>query len=201
MSTGRASSARQRRSHLPDEIPPLRSLIPRLVHGAACTTLFLTAGASIPAEAQIIAPSPVRNVVYAEVGGAGGIVSLNYERLTEQGIYVRGGTGIWSFTNLDNVREEIANLVGGATRRFDISDRLGEGEGRIAEAGFAVVAGTYRRTRYGATEVDGTYASLVPTIGLRAEPPGGGFTYRITFSPLVPILNSASAFPRSCGAV
>ena len=126
------------------------------MHGAACTTLLLTAGASIPAEGQIIAPSPVRNVVYAEVGGAGGIVSLNSHRRSPR-----------------------------------------TGEGRIAEAGFAVVAGTYRRTRYGATEVDGTYASLVPTIGLRAEPPGGGFTYRITFSPLVPILNSASAFPRS----
>ena len=171
----------------------MRSFIPRIVHGAACATLFLTARA----EAQIIAPAPLRNVVYAEVGGAGGIVSLNYERLTDEGIYFRGGTGLWSFTNGDNVREELRNIVGGATRRFDISDLLGQGEGRVAEAGVAVVAGTYRRTRYGATEVDGTYASLVPTLGLRAEPPGGGFTYRITLAPLVPILNRAAAFPRS----
>ena len=156
----------------------------------------MAAGISRPVTAQIIAPSPERNVVYAELGGAGGIFSLNYERLTEQGIYFRAGTGLWSLTNLDAVHEEITNVIVGATRRFDISDMLGQGEGRIAEAGFAVAAGTYKRTRYAATEVDGTYASLVPTLGLRAEPPAGGFTYRITFSPLIPFVNRASAFPR-----
>lgn len=174
-----------------------RSLSARLVQGLACAALVLAAGAARPAAAQIMTASPVRNVVYAEFGGAGGIFSMNYERLTEQGIYFRGGAGFWGFTNLDNVREDISTFVVGATRRFDISDLLKQGEGRIAEAGFAVVAGSYKRTRYGATEVDGTYASLVPTLGLRAEPPAGGFTYRITFAPLIPFVNRASAFPRS----
>jgi hypothetical protein len=164
---------------------------------SACAALCIATAVSRPAAAQIIAPSPERNVVYAEIGGAGGIFSVNYERLAEQGIYLRGGAGFWGLTNLDNVREEITNVIAGATRRYDISDLLGQGEGRIAEAGFAVVAGTYKRTRYDATEVDGTYASLVPTIGLRVEPPAGGFTYRITFTPLIPFVNRASAFPRS----
>ncbi|MEP6990981.1 MAG: hypothetical protein ABJA80_08645 [bacterium] len=175
----------------------MRSLIPRLVPMSACAALCLAAWAPALAGAQIMAPSSARNIVYAEVGGAGGLFSLNYERLTEEGIYVRGGTGFWGITNLDNVREDIRTIVAGASQRFDISDLLGQGAGRIAEAGVAVVAGTYKRTRYDVTEVDGTYASLVPTVGLRAEPPAGGFTYRVTVTPLLPIVNSASAFPRS----
>ena len=154
-------------------------------------------GMSRPVAAQIMAPSPERNIVYAEIAGAGGIFSLNYERLTDHGVYLRAGTGLWAATNLDNVRDEITNVIAGATRRFDISDLLRQGEGRIAEAGAAVVAGTYKRTRYDVTEVDGTYASLVPTIGLRSEPPGGGFSIRMTFTPQIPIVNRASAFPRA----
>ena len=168
-----------------------------LVLRSACAALCMAAGLSRPAYAQIIAPSPERNVVYAELGGAGGIFSLNYERLTEQGIYFRGGTGLWSLTNLDAVHEDITNIVAGATRRFDISDLLGRGEGRIVEAGFAIVAGTYKRTRYDATEIDGSYASLAPTVGLREEPPASGLTYRITLSPLIPFVICASAFPGS----
>ena len=166
-----------------------------LALSSACAAICMAAGLSRPSAAQIIAASPERNVVYAELGGAGGIFSLNYERLTEQGIYFRGGTGFWSLTNLDAVHENITNIVAGATKRFDISDLLGRGEGRIVEAGFAIVAGTYKRTRYDATEVDGTYASLAPTIGLREEPPAGGLTYRITLSPLIPLAYRASAFP------
>lgn len=173
------------------------SLIPRRVLTSACVALCLAAASPGRAGAQIMAPSSARNIVYAEIGGAGGLFSLNYERLTEEGFYFRGGTGFSGLTNLDNVREDIRTIVAGASRRFDISDLLGQGAGRIAEAGVAVVAGTYKRTRYDVTEVDGTYASLVPTVGLRAEPPAGGFTYRITISPLLPIVNRASAFPRS----
>ncbi len=175
----------------------MRWVIPRLLRPAACAALCLAAAAPGLADAQIMAPSSARNIAYAEIGGAGALFSLNYERLTEEGIYVRRGTGFWGLTNLANVREDIRTIVVGATRRIDISDLLGQGAGRIAEAGVAVVAGTYERTRYGVTEVDGTYASLAPTVGLRAEPPGGGFTYRITSTPLVPIVNRASAFPQS----
>lgn len=133
--------------------------------------------------------------MYAEVGGAGGLFSLNYERLTARGIYVRGGAGFWGVSILDSVHEDLKNIIVGATRRFDISDLPGQEAGRIAEVGFAVVAGTYKRTRFNETEVDGTYASLVPTIGLREEPPAGRFTYRITLTPLLPFVNRASAFP------
>ena len=168
-----------------------------LALSSACAAICMAAGLSRPSAAQIIAASPERNVVYAELGGAGGIFSLNYERLTEQGIYFRGGTGFWSLTNLDAVHENITNIVAGATKRFDISDLLGRGEGRIVEAGFAIVAGTYKRTRYDATEIDGSYASLAPTVGLREEPPASGLTYRITLSPLIPFVICASAFPGS----
>ena len=173
----------------------------RRILGSAGAVFFLSAGVTQSATGQIIAPTAERNIVYAELGGPGGIFSVNYERLSEQGIYFRGGIGLWSMTNLDNVTEGITNIVAGATRRFDISDLLGQGEGRIAEAGLAVVAGTYKRTRYSKTEVDGTYVSLVPTIGLRAEPPAGGFTYRITLTPLIPFVNRASAFPQSTPAL
>jgi hypothetical protein len=171
------------------------SIIAGRVRRSVRAVLVLVIGVSIPAGAQIIASAPLRNVVYAEIGGAGGLFSLNYERLTDQGVYLRAGYGFWGLTNLDAVREDLKNIVVGATRRFDISDLLKQGDGRIAEAGFAVVAGTYKRTRYEQTEIDGTYASLVPTASLRAEPPAGGFTYRITISPLLPFVNRASAFP------
>ena len=147
--------------------------------------------------AQIIAPSGERNVVYVELGGPGGIFSLNYERLNASDVYLRIGAGTWGFTNLDNVREELRTGVVGAPRRFDVSDLLGRGEGRFVEVGGAVAVGHYFRSRYGATEVDGAFVSAVPEIGIRYEPPGGGFTYRITFAPMLPLINSASAFPRA----
>lgn len=147
--------------------------------------------------AQIVAPSAPRNIVYAELGGPGGLFSLNYELLSESDFYFRGGAGYWGFTNLDSVHEALMTIVGGATRRFDVSERVGEGEGRIVETGVALVAGTYRRTRYQEVEVDGAYASLVPTFGIRVEPPAGGYSWRLTVTPLIPIVNRASAFPQS----
>ena len=64
-----------------------------------------------------------------------------------------------------------------------------------------MVAGTYKRTRYDATEVDGGYASLAPTIGVPKELPVGGFTYRVAVSRLIPFVNRASAFPRPSATV
>ena len=174
----------------------MRSRLAPKCRGLCGAVALFACVASLSAGAQIIAPSAARNVVYAEFAGAAGLFSLNYERLTEEGLYFRGGTGFWAFTNLDNVREEITTVVTGVSRRFDVSDQLKQGEGRIVEAGLAVVAGTYKRTRYDVVEVDGSYASLVPTVGVRAEPPGGGYTWRLTFTPLIPIVNRASAFPR-----
>lgn len=139
--------------------------------------------------------------MYAELGGPGGMFSLNYENLSKQGFYYRGGVGYWALTNLDNVREELTTVVVGATRRFDVSDRVGQGEGRIVEAGLAVVAGSYRRTRYQDVESNGAYASLVPTFGIRMEPPAGGYTWRLTVTPLIPIVNRSSAFPQSSPAI
>ena len=175
---------------------PLRAIRRLLLTGA-----LGVASLSTTLAAQIVAPLTPRNVVYAEIGGPGGLFSLNYELVSEHGFYYRGGAGYWGLTNLDNVREDLMTIVAGATRRFDVSERVGQGEGRIIEAGLAVAVGSYRRTRYQVVEVDGTYASLVPTFGIRMEPPAGGYTWRITVTPLIPIVNRATAFPQSSPAV
>ena len=122
--------------------------------GTAALTLGLALLSSDQSRAQIIAPPTERNVVYLELGGPGGLYSLNYERLNASELYLRGGATTWSLTNVDRVREKVSAVIVGATRRFDVSELL-----------------------------------------------GGGFTYRIMFTPLLPLINSSTAFPQSSPAV
>lgn len=145
--------------------------------------------------AQIRRDPPADNAAYLEVGGPGGFYSLNYERTTSSVVALRVGATAWSVTNLDNLKEDVSAVIAGVTLRHDVSALVGHEEGRYVEAGAAVSAGSHSRTRYGTLESSGGFLTLVPMVGIRYQPPTGGFLYRVTVTPFVPLAGGAAKYP------
>ena len=137
--------------------------------------------------AHITRPEPAMNAAYVELGGPGGFLSANYERYIDERFSARAGVASWSITNLDNLHESMTSAIGSLSARWDISDFVGKGEGRFAEAGLAVSAGTYSRSRYSTLESEGSFVTLLPMAGLRYQLPQGGWMFRLTFTPYVPV--------------
>lgn len=165
------------------------SLMMLLAASGVATALMATAAA-----AQIIAPLPARDIAYIEIGGPGGLYSLNYERVLDATRSARVGGTRWDLTNIDGVRERVQGVIAGGAYRHDVGRFFGGGESRFVELGGAVVAGHYLRVRRGTTEVSGAYASVSPQIGLRHQP-SNGFMFRAVLTPLLALVNGASAFP------
>jgi len=132
-------------------------------------------------------PPERRDIAYFEFAGPGGFFSLNYERrITPQRI-VRAGFTSWDISNLDGVKHKASALLGGAMHLIDVSETpgFGGGAGKFVELGGVLAAGSYTRQRYGVTEGDGAFVAVSPTAGLRYDPPGGDFLYRVTFTPII----------------
>ena len=170
--------------------------------------VVVAAAAGRPAGAQIVEAdrTPARNSAYFEFGGPGGLYSLNYEYTARQSIGLRAGGTWWDFTNMDQRRERVSAAILGVTLRIDISelvDRctlgcptegIGEG-GRFIELGAAMVAGTHYVASYGTEQASGAFKTFSPSLGLRYQPARDRWMYRVTFTPLVPIMGGAATFP------
>lgn len=161
-----------------------------------CLLVLLGVSGASSAAAQLPAPPfTARTSLYAELGGPGGLYSLGGDFLVTEHLAVRAGGSLWSVSGLNGVDESVQVVILGASRLWDVSDLLKAGPGRYAVAGMEIVAGSYQRVANGATTVDGTYASLSPHAGLRLQQASGGLFLRLAFTPLIPIISRANAFP------
>lgn len=137
-----------------------------------------------------------RNATYLELGGPGGLFSLNQDFLVRDHVSIRGGFTSWGNQALDGIDENLDAGIIGVSRHFDAGEVFG-GEGRFVEVGLAVLAGHYSRKSYGRVERDGAFATLSPQLGIRLQRPGGGFFLRATATPMIHLISGDNAFPVS----
>ncbi len=168
----------------------------RLAPLGLLTALLALAGP--PAMAQLVTEQGItaRNASYLELGGPGGLFSLNHEYLVRDRVSVRGGFSSWGTQSFDGIDENLDAGIVGVSRHFDASEVFG-GEGRLIELGLAVIAGRYSRRSYGNVQREGSFASLSSQIGVRLQRPQGGFFLRAAATPMLHLLNGGNAFPTS----
>lgn len=148
-------------------------------------------------DAQIVELPPIvaPNSAFLEVGGPGGFYSTNYEHLLNEVVSLRVGATSWNITSFDKQGEKMAAAIVGAAARVDISRYLGKEEGRYIELGATITIGNYSRSSYDSIEADGAFTTLVPMLGIRYQPPRGGFMYRATATPYVPLSGGTAQYP------
>ena len=172
--------------------------IPRLSRGARLLgVVAVVVGAGRLSGQAVIGPAPVApSAVFVEVGGPGGFYSANYDYLLNSVLSLRGGATSWSTMSFDKQGEKLTAGILGATARFDISRLVGAEHGRYVEAGAAISSGTHDRTSYDSLMTHGPFTTFVPMIGIRYQAPEGGFMYRVTFTPYLPLSGGSAQYPQ-----
>ena len=136
------------------------------------------------------------DAAFLEVGGPGGFYSVNYDHLLDDVLSLRAGATSWSTTSFDKQGEKVDAAILGATLRYDISRFVDRIDGRYLEAGATITFGSHSRSSYGTSEASGTFTTLVPMLGIRYQPPHGGFMYRATATPYVPLSGGTARYPQ-----
>jgi hypothetical protein len=119
-----------------------------------------------------------RNAVYLELGGQGGLYSINYEYRFLKSFSARAGFSIWSFpffvADVDflGVPLMVNALIGGRFANLEI------GVGVIA------VSASSTDFFFGKTSSTGPIAVATGTVGYRHQSVDGGFVFRIGFTPV-----------------
>lgn len=161
--------------------------------------MLASLGAAKPLEGQITGPNAAVNAAFLEVGGPGGFYSLNYDRLLNDNVSIRAGATSWSVTSFDKQGEKLTAGIVAATVRADVSRFVDRTEGRYAEAGAAISFASHSRSSYDTIVADGSFVTLVPMIGIRSQTRNGGFMYRATFTPFVPLSGGTAQYPKEGG--
>jgi hypothetical protein len=133
------------------------------------------------AVAQQPADSLAKNSVFVEVGGNGGLISLNYERAVA-GLQLRVGSGMWSDLNLDLFASSgksyitfpimLSRMLNSGTQHLELGGGMLFGRESVDSVVFSTQQ-TYSRS---ITSVQGF-------IGYRRQPLGGGFLLRLGMTP------------------
>ena len=126
-----------------------------------------------------IFPQQHPNSLYLEVGGIGGLYSLNYDRLFTPNIGGRIGFSYFSFSS-DNFFFPSVTMY-----MFPIALNYFAGEGSSKfelGAGVTIVTGT---ADWFGVKGSGTAIAGIINIGYRYQPPEGGFLFRIGLTPIV----------------
>ncbi|HET9424184.1 MAG TPA: hypothetical protein VFO55_02345 [Gemmatimonadaceae bacterium] len=134
--------------------------------------------------AALEAPRPGRLSGYFELLGAGGLYSLNVERITPSDRLFRLGFTNGAMANSDNVTNGERALIATAGRVFSISPPASRQPMPI-EIGGGLVLGKQWRHQSGNNPDDGAYAAIVGALGIRGTPVGSGFLWRVTFTPFL----------------
>lgn len=168
-----------------------------LIHRSMLMLAMLCAPAAVRAQLSvpIVPPAPHRDIGYFELGGPGGLYSLNYERrLTAERVF-RVGASSYDVTSLDGRQHQSTALIVGGERLIDVSQTpgFGGGSGKFVELGAALIAGTYRHAVYKVVQGDGAFLAISPSAGLRSDNVQGGFLFRITFTPIIGLVNGAGS--------
>ena len=126
-----------------------------------------------------IFPQQHPNSLYLEVGGSGGLYSLNYDRMFTPNIGGRIGFSYFSFSS-DNFFFPSVTMY-----MFPISLNYLAGEGSSKfelGAGVTIVTGT---ADWFGVKGSGSAIAGIFNIGYRYQPPEGGFLFRIGLTPIV----------------
>jgi hypothetical protein len=139
-------------------------------------------------------PEPVaKNAIYLELGGAGGLYTLNYERFVAKDMSIRAGLGYISLTASATSGDEMASAKASWTSVPLMFNYLGIAHGGHAlelAGGVSLMRFTGAVSTFDATESNSASGStLLPVgtavIGYRYSQPTGGFTFRAGYTPLI----------------
>ena len=121
-----------------------------------------------------------RNGLYGELGGNGGVWSLNYERFVTDDLSLRLGGGYV------NVRDTLGRPVSLMTFPLTVSWLgLRSGNHGLEIGGGVVFASATVSTGSFGARAFGSRAILTGILGYRYAPLDGGFTLRMAFTPLI----------------
>ncbi len=162
--------------------------------GFLCVVFVFSTGAFAQDEPQAF---EARNALYLELGGSSGRYALNYSRIIHQKdklkLNVSAGFGLWHYTYsfgpngpkettwLPAIPVEFSAFWGRSSHHLELGIGLISYLESISQLNFDTFEET-RKIMYG--------AAFPLRIGYRYQKPGGGFFYRIGYTPFVnpPIL-------------
>ena len=131
-----------------------------------------------------------RNALYVELGGSGGVASMNYERRISAA-RLRIGAAQWS----------VDDLLGGGSESYliiplTVSSVRGSGRHHL-ETGGGVGFGRYSQTSsLDDTKSSDSFVTLSGIIGYRFQKPGSGFLFRAVFTPMYGLGDEDVAWPQ-----
>jgi hypothetical protein len=154
----------------------------RLIHasgiftGIVLATLLLGSNA----DAAEIEKPRAKNAVHLELGGPGILYSVNYERFVLPKLSIRAGIGMFGLRE-NTTGDSIGVLAVPVTAQYF----LGKGAHHL-ELGLGIFTGGMWSdlNSYEKTETFGLIGGTA-TVGYRYQRPGGGFLFRIAFTPLL----------------
>lgn len=151
--------------------------------------LVVLAIASAPR--ALVAQAESANVVYLELFGSGGLLSVNYERRVSA-LRLRVGYGNWSFED----------AFGAGTEEFvtvpiTLSQVRGKGKHQL-EAGGGVTLGNHKVvSSFGEGTTNSRFVTLTGLVGYRYQKPESRLVFRALFTPLYGLGADDVAYPGS----
>ena len=154
-------------------------------------TVLLVLGSSCLAQAG--AAPIVRNAVYLELLGNGGLYSVNFERMLNDTLALRVGFATWNSPALfyDGTPPDRFTTV-----PVTVSYLLGSGERKL-ELGGGVTFGRETRDRSSIHKTSSSFSNLTGIIGYRSQPPGRGYLFRAGVTPFYSFEQGDEAYPDS----
>ena len=123
--------------------------------------------------------------LYAEIGGFGGAYSLNYDHLLPTGVVLRAGVTNGTLCGwVGDCHRTVAVPLGAS---YLLAWPLGASSAdKWVEVGMGLVVGVKGEAPNTGVGVEtDPFVSLAALVGLRRQPIGRGFTYRVAFTPLL----------------
>ena len=143
---------------------------------------------------QVGTPDAATNTIYAELGGHGMFVSLNYERTVSGPVLLRIGLSEWSACGwTGECNHTTAVPIGASYLIGGLPELLGGGRGRWIELGAGLIPG-WKGSGRGEVENRNLFVSVGGSAGLRRQPPEGGVMFRAALTPVL-TLGTDDGFP------
>ena len=174
---------------------------------SAVAVILAALAAGSPLIAQPLAREPVaRHAAYFELGGYGGLYSLNYDRLVSERRSLRIGVSEIATTNFDNVRTHLTTLPVGLNFLIDPEDLvrgsspLFGGADRDIELGLGLILGLEGKAHVSEPQDRSAVVAVAGTVGFRYQRRAPGFMLRMGLVPLLPLLSPEETFFKGLSA-
>jgi hypothetical protein len=149
---------------------------------------LLCAGAPLHAQTEARA----QNAVYLELGGNGGLYSVNFDRRVADALAVRVGIATWTVEDLFLGDEAQVSIVSVPVTVSWVPAASNRG----VEVGGGVLLGSRSREEaFEGGETSAGFVSLTGILGYRYQPASGGFMFRVAFTPFFGLGDEDEAYP------